>query len=176
MYRVRRLVGGRGGQLTAVWNVTTIPTNLAAANGTGGRWSGAGIWGSQPPVDARRKQVIFATGNIYSIPLVYVPCSQSDDPSCLPSYISRKLHPLSAGTQSTNNSLWGAASARNGSLLWQTPAPGANYSVSMPTVVGDVIVVGVTGTAGFSPPGPSALVALDKATSCVVFEYPIPGA
>ncbi|KAK3374517.1 quinon protein alcohol dehydrogenase-like superfamily [Lasiosphaeria ovina] len=214
-FRFKR-VGAAGGSFTTVWNVTTIPANLAAANGTGGRWSGAGIWGSQPPVDARRKQVIFATGNIYSIPLAYVPCSQSDDPSCLPSYIwqesvfaldmytgranwVRRLNKLDAWSltcgalgspqnftlcpQKPGNDYAvdqqqpvGRRVGRDGSLLWQTPAPGANYSVSMPTAVGDVVVVGVTGTAGFSPPGPSALLALNKATGRVVFEYPIPGA
>ncbi|KAK3390293.1 quinon protein alcohol dehydrogenase-like superfamily [Podospora didyma] len=296
-FKFKRL--GSSGIFITVWNVTTIPTNLPS---TGlGQWSGAGIWGSQPPVDVRRKQVLFATGNTYSIPNSFIPCSESDDPNCFPSYVwqesvfaldiytgranwVRRLNKLDAwtltcgtgslprnatlcpqhpgndsdfgmapsfvqgsqytpgrrdvvtlgqksgvlyglaadtgavlwstltspgdvlaglswgvaaddrrayftginfprlpwvlqpgNTTSTNNSLFGAASVTDGSLLWETAAPYSNYSAVMPAVVGDLVITGVTGPPAFQPTGPSALIALKKLTGQIVFEYPLEG-
>ena len=293
-----------GSSFTTLWNVTTIPTNLPVnANGTGGRWSGAGIWGSQPSIDTKRNQIFFATGNIYSVPDAYVPCTESEDPDCIPSYIwqesvfaldirtgrtnwvrrlnrldawnlicgapglpqdevlcpwkpgndsdfgmaptiikgnrltpgrqdllavgqkSGVLYGLAADTgavvwstltspgsvlaglewsvaaddervyftgvnfeqvpwvlqpgnvggggavTTTNNSIFGAASVADGSLLWEVATPGANMSSVVPVVVGDLVITGVTGPFAFTSEEPGAIIALDKATGRTVFEY-----
>lgn len=296
--------GSRGtGTFTTVWNITTIPPNLPV-NGTG-RWSGAGIWGSQPSVDTARNQIFFATGNIYSIPDAYTSCTESSDPNCIPSYIwqesvfaidiytghtnwVRRLNRLDAwnlicgapglpgnatlcpwkpgndsdfgmaptlikgnrftpghrdlltigqksgilyglaadtgavlwskltspgsslagliwgvaaddkrayftgvnweqvvwplqpggsgsGSVTTNNSIWGAASLTDGSLVWEVPTPGANMSTIVPVVVGDLVITGVDGPFGFTSPGPGAIVALNKDTGVKVFEYALDG-
>ncbi|KAK3688055.1 quinon protein alcohol dehydrogenase-like superfamily [Podospora appendiculata] len=75
---------GSTGTFSTVWNVTTIPATLPK-NGT--QWSGAGIWGGQPSIDVGRRQVFFATGNIYSVPVEWYPCTVSNDPFCTPDYI-----------------------------------------------------------------------------------------
>ncbi|KAK3934258.1 hypothetical protein QBC46DRAFT_85283 [Diplogelasinospora grovesii] len=299
-FRFTRNGNTSSGTFTTVWNVTTIPTN-APTNGSG-QWSGAGIWGSQPSVDVGRGQVFFATGNIYSIPDAYIPCSESDDPSCLPPYIwqesvfaldiytghakwVRRLNKLDAwtlvcgatgipqnetlcpwkpgndsdfgmapsfipaskytcsgkdmltvgqksgvlyglaaadgsvlwssmttpgsalaglswgaaaddqsayytginfenapwvlqpqNTTTVNNSIFGAASLADGSILWQTPAPIANLSLVVPAVVGDLLLTGNTGPYAFASPGPGTLIAIKKATGQIVFQYPLEGA
>jgi outer membrane protein assembly factor BamB len=68
------------------WNISTVPVNEAGF----GEWSGAGAWGSQPPIDIERRQVFFGTGNLYAVPEVYQHCMNSTtqpvDPNtpCLP--------------------------------------------------------------------------------------------
>jgi glucose dehydrogenase len=84
-FRFRRT--SRSGEFTTVWNVTTIPTNLPGPANGSLQWSGAAIWGSQPSIDVRRKQVFFGTGNIYSVPQEYFACTDSPDKHCFPSYI-----------------------------------------------------------------------------------------
>ncbi|AEO70727.1 uncharacterized protein THITE_122540 [Thermothielavioides terrestris NRRL 8126] len=84
-FRFKR-TGRSTGRFTTIWNVTTIPTNLPPANGTS-QWSGAAIWGSQPSIDVRRRQVFFATGNMYSVPDAYAHCVDDPDVHCFPSYI-----------------------------------------------------------------------------------------
>ncbi|KAH6632578.1 quinon protein alcohol dehydrogenase-like superfamily [Chaetomium tenue] len=80
-------------QFTTLWNVTTIPANLPPPppnpDGTPPlRWSGAGIWGSQPPIDATRHQIIFATGNAYTVPQAFFHCAEAGaDEHCFPSYV-----------------------------------------------------------------------------------------
>ncbi|EAQ87370.1 hypothetical protein CHGG_03989 [Chaetomium globosum CBS 148.51] len=81
-------------QFTTLWNITTIPTNLPPPPLTPGeagpplRWSGAGIWGSQPPIDVARHQIIFATGNTYTVPQAFFHCAEAGaDEHCFPSYV-----------------------------------------------------------------------------------------
>lgn len=59
-------------------------------------------------------------------------------------------------------SAFGAASLATGNLLWETPAPHKLPSSAAPTVVGDVVLVGVTG----SEKGSVAF--LNKATGAIV--------
>ncbi|KAK0629604.1 quinon protein alcohol dehydrogenase-like superfamily [Bombardia bombarda] len=298
-FRFTRAGSTGPGTFTTVWNVTTIPTNLTL-DGTG-RWSGAGIWGGQPTIDTGRRQVIFATGNTYSIPASYIPCSQLDTPGCLPEYIwqeavfaldiytgrtnwVRRLNKLDAwtlvcgsitlprnetlcpqkpgndsdfgmapaltlgskytprgkdiltvgqktgvlyglspdngriqwatltspgdalaglswgvaaddkrvyftginngnapwvlqpgNTQTVTNSLFGAASLLDGSIVWETAAPNSNLSIVIPAVVGDLLLTGATGPYAFSSPGPGTLIALKKATGQIVFEQTLDG-
>ncbi|KAK0658017.1 quinon protein alcohol dehydrogenase-like superfamily [Cercophora newfieldiana] len=71
------------------WDVPMIPPD-APTNGTTGTWSGIGVWGSQPAIDIQRNQVLFATGNVYTAPEAYLPCTEettSDFDACLPSSI-----------------------------------------------------------------------------------------
>lgn len=44
-----------------------------------------------------------------------------------------------------NNSAYGAASLSNGTLLWETAVPKGGISFSPPSVVNDIVVVGLTG-------------------------------
>ncbi|KAH6986713.1 quinon protein alcohol dehydrogenase-like superfamily [Ilyonectria destructans] len=59
------------GNFATVWNVTTLPPGSGEGNGT---WSGAAVWGSQPSIDTSRRQVLFATGNVYSAPEEFLKC------------------------------------------------------------------------------------------------------
>jgi outer membrane protein assembly factor BamB len=46
------------------WRTIVLPDN----HGNKKLYSGAGIWGSSPPIDVHRKLVYFATGNLYTVP------------------------------------------------------------------------------------------------------------
>ncbi|KAK3939638.1 Quino protein alcohol dehydrogenase-like protein [Diplogelasinospora grovesii] len=78
---------------TIFWSVPTLPADDPSIPGS---WSGAGAWGSQPPVDLKRKQVFFATGNLYTVPDAYLPCidislNLGTDPSkCFPERVWQK--------------------------------------------------------------------------------------
>lgn len=47
-------------RLSVLWNQAMIPKDSA--------FSGVGVWGGQPSIDANRQQVFIATGNVYSLP------------------------------------------------------------------------------------------------------------
>jgi outer membrane protein assembly factor BamB len=71
------------GEFTIQWDIPTVPTSQGGLN----KWSGAGAWGSQPPIDVERRQVFFATGNLYQVPAPYQHCLNSTESSpepCLP--------------------------------------------------------------------------------------------
>jgi len=57
---------------SVVWNLTMIPEASAAMG-----WSGVGMWGSQPSIDTKRRQVFFASGNTYTVPDVIIDCQES---------------------------------------------------------------------------------------------------
>ncbi|KAM7208398.1 Quinonprotein alcohol dehydrogenase-like superfamily [Naviculisporaceae sp. PSN 640] len=63
-------------KFTTLWERKTLPDDDPS---TPGRWSGAAIWGSQPAIDIPRNQIYYATGNVYSVPDAYIPCTA--DPS-----------------------------------------------------------------------------------------------
>ena len=63
---------GSNGKFEVLWNISMIPEAQAAAG-----WSGAAVWGSQPSIDASRGQVLFATGNTYSVPEVIIECQNA---------------------------------------------------------------------------------------------------
>jgi hypothetical protein len=73
------------------------------------------------------------------------------------------------GTTITN-SAFGAASLKNGSVLWLTAAPVNQTSVVAPTLVNDVVLVGTTGhfSDTGSVVGPGLLTPLDKNTGEVL--------
>jgi outer membrane protein assembly factor BamB len=298
-------------KFTTLWNVTTIPPNLPTPpDGPDGqnplRWSGAGIWGSQPPIDTARHQVIFATGNAYTVPQAFFHCTEAEaDKHCFPSYIwqesvfaldvrtgranwVRRLDELDAWTlvcgthgiprnetlcpftpgpdadfgmapslvkggargygdgggkrdlltvgqksgvlyglaadtgavlwsvltspgdtlaglswgvaaddervyytgansgqqewllqpenrTAVNNSVIGAASVRDGSLLWQFPVPKGEMSLVIPAVVGDLLLTGGTGPFGYLSPGPGTLIAAKKETGEIVWSFELDG-
>ncbi|KAK4034666.1 hypothetical protein C8A01DRAFT_49001 [Parachaetomium inaequale] len=288
------------GQFTTLWNVTTIPTTLPLGNGSTARWSGAGIWGSQPSIDVRRNQVFFATGNAYTVPDEYLHClDPANNEHCFPSYIwqesvfaldlrtgranwVRRLDGLDAwtlvcgtsdggvprnetlcphtpgpdadfgmapsfvrggrhtpqgrdlvtvgqksgvlyglaadtgavlwsvltspgstlaglswgvaaddrrvyytginsagdewvlqpeNTTAVKSSIIGAASARDGALLWQIPVPKGEMSLVIPAVVGDLLLTGATGPLGYNSPGPGTVIAVKQETGEVVWSY-----
>ncbi|KAK3997866.1 quinon protein alcohol dehydrogenase-like superfamily [Cladorrhinum sp. PSN332] len=67
-------------RFTTLWDVPMLPADDPSEPGF---WSGAGVWGSAPSIDLRRNQVYYATGNVYSVPTRYLPCTaEPADPSC----------------------------------------------------------------------------------------------
>jgi hypothetical protein len=73
------------GRFTTIWDVPMLPPDDPTQPGA---WSGAAIWGSQPSIDASRRQVFYATGNVYSVPDAYLPClspnASLSSSKCLP--------------------------------------------------------------------------------------------
>jgi outer membrane protein assembly factor BamB len=69
------------GHFTTKWDIPTLPS--------GKGWSGAGVWGSQPSVDAARDQVFFGTGNLYSYPPGYGHCINATA-ECLPPGVNQE--------------------------------------------------------------------------------------
>lgn len=59
------------GRFTTLWDIPMLPADDPKQPGS---WSGAAIWGSEPSIDTRRKQVFYATGNVYTVPDAYIPC------------------------------------------------------------------------------------------------------
>ncbi|GAB1316420.1 hypothetical protein MFIFM68171_06630 [Madurella fahalii] len=78
----------RSGKLALKWSVATLPPPDPDATGVG--WSGAAIWGSQPSIDPIRKQVFFATGNVYSFPPAYAHCANETSEACLPQGVNQE--------------------------------------------------------------------------------------
>ncbi|KAK1757054.1 quinon protein alcohol dehydrogenase-like superfamily [Echria macrotheca] len=64
------------GKFITHWDTPMIPPD-APTNGTEGKWSGIGVWGSQPAIDTQRHQVFIATGNVYTAPDAFEPCTDS---------------------------------------------------------------------------------------------------
>lgn len=83
----------------------------------------------------------------------------------------RKPWKLQNGTALTN-SAFGAASLRDGKILWETPVPRNSSSYVQPTVVNDVVLVGDSGpgagllSAGFA----GSFIALDKYTGGILVD------
>lgn len=80
-----------------LWNITMIPEAQAAMG-----WAGAGVWGSQPAIDAARGQVFIGAGNTYSIPEVIIACQNitQNISAVLKGYISDSCLPLSVWQES----------------------------------------------------------------------------
>ncbi|KAL0377527.1 UNVERIFIED_CONTAM: hypothetical protein Sradi_3058200 [Sesamum radiatum] len=51
-----------------------------------GGYAGAGVWGSSPSVDARRKHVYIATGNLYSVPQSVEECQKRQNNQTVPTH------------------------------------------------------------------------------------------
>lgn len=75
---------------------------------------------------------------------------------------------------SGNRSVYGAADLETGTILWETLAPDNAIAEVPPTVVGDLVLAGRTGSednpANFENTD-GGLVALDKLTGDIVFDY-----
>jgi outer membrane protein assembly factor BamB len=65
----------KSGKFTSKWTFEALPANQG--------WAGAGIWGSQPPIDPVGNQVFIATGNLYIYPQAYQHC-ENQTSSCMP--------------------------------------------------------------------------------------------
>jgi hypothetical protein len=75
----------------------------------------------------------------------------------------------------TNRSAYGAASLLTGALLWEVAVPANGVAYGYPSVVGDLVIVGRTGS---DPNGTAnydatqgGLVATDKATGVVLLDH-----
>ncbi|KAL9638499.1 MAG: hypothetical protein Q9204_001480 [Flavoplaca sp. TL-2023a] len=71
----------------------------------------------------------------------------------------RLLWELQDGT-SLSNSVFDAATSKNGTIPWETPSPGNSTTAVQPTVVNAVVLTGVGGPAPYI--GPGSLLALNK--------------
>ena len=76
--------------------------------------------------------------------------------------------------QTINRSAFGAVSLETGAILWETPVPSNGTSYSIPSVVGDLVLVGKTGS---DPNGTQdydrsngSLVALEKSTGRIILD------
>jgi polyvinyl alcohol dehydrogenase (cytochrome) len=63
-----------------IWQTYTVPDN----GGMPGGYSGAGVWGSTPVVDAARNSVYITTGNNYTIPQSHQACIDRGGKDCNP--------------------------------------------------------------------------------------------
>jgi outer membrane protein assembly factor BamB len=139
---------------TVVWEVSMIPKSKALLG-----WSGAGLWGSQPAIDTKRRQVFVSTGNAYSVPnstiscqhehenVTYPPDGLQHDP-CLPGDVwqdSVVAIALDAGTVNWVHQTPGLDAytagcgypdifAQNTTLCPQVPGPDADFGMA-PTFV-----------------------------------------
>ncbi|KAB5539218.1 quinon protein alcohol dehydrogenase-like superfamily [Coniochaeta sp. 2T2.1] len=72
-------------KFTTIWDLPMLPPDDPKQPGA---WSGAAIWGSEPSIDVGRRQVYYATGNVYTVPDAYLPCLNSNATTsggkCLP--------------------------------------------------------------------------------------------
>lgn len=158
----------KAGTFHTVWNVSTLPTS-APNTLPADSWSGGGVWGSQPSIDAARDHVLFGTGNVYTAPQTYLACrnrtSSTSSPSsssnttdlCLPpnawqeSILAldvrtgtpawvRQISPLDAWTLACGVQGY---LAQNTTLCPETPGPDADFGMA-PTYVPDkdLVVVG----------------------------------
>ncbi|KAK3294099.1 quinon protein alcohol dehydrogenase-like superfamily [Chaetomium fimeti] len=165
-------------KFTTLWNVTTIPPNLPTPSGPENplRWSGAGIWGSQPSIDTARNQVFFATGNAYTVPEAFFHCAEADaSKHCFPSYIwqesvfaldtrsgranwVRRLDSLDAWTLVCGT----RDLPRNETLCPFTPGPDADFGMAPTLVRGAAGVGGGLVGAGMGPRGRDLLAVGQK--------------
>ncbi|KAL8664148.1 MAG: hypothetical protein Q9168_007965 [Polycauliona sp. 1 TL-2023] len=67
-----------------------------------------------------------------------------------------------------SNSAFGAAALKSGEILWETPSPGNSTTAVQPTIVNDVVLVGVGGPARYT--GPGSFIALNKYTGKILLE------
>ncbi|XLR06512.1 hypothetical protein HN51_061397 [Arachis hypogaea] len=63
-----------------IWQTYMLPDN----NGMVGGYAGAAIWGSSPSIDAQRKHVYIATGNLYSAPRRILECQERQSNRTVP--------------------------------------------------------------------------------------------
>lgn len=146
------------GRFTTLWDVAMLPADDPSQPGS---WSGVGIWGSEPSIDEARRQVYYATGNVYTVPDAYLACTSADTTvKCdLPDRVwqesvlaldlytgkvnwVRRIGPLDAWTTACT------ASPLNPALCPGTPGPDADFGMC-PTFVPcggkggkDVLIVG----------------------------------
>lgn len=91
-----------------------------------------------------------------------------------PLYKSWQLQP---SNQTINRSAYGAAALSNGTLLWEVPAPDNGVAYGPPSIVGDLVLVAMTGTDvnGTKTYDATAgsLVAIQKVTGKILVEFGI---
>ncbi|KAA8548002.1 hypothetical protein F0562_004431 [Nyssa sinensis] len=72
-----------------LWQTFMLPDN----QGNLGQYAGASIWGSSPSIDAHRKLVYIATGNLYSAPLRVRQCQERENNQTLPTHPDECVEP-----------------------------------------------------------------------------------
>ncbi|CZR56630.1 uncharacterized protein PAC_06519 [Phialocephala subalpina] len=94
--------------------------------------------------------------------------------------INRVNYTLPVGDEKTviSNSAFGAASLKDGSIIWQTPSPRNTTSMVPPAVANNVVLTGITGnwsTTSIFPKGPGSFLSLDKKTGKILSEVHLDG-
>jgi hypothetical protein len=132
-----------------LWNLSTLPK--------GKGWSGASVWGSQPPIDPVRNQVFFGTGNTYVYPAEYEKCLNQSS-SCLPDDVwqesilaidiptgkvnwRKTISPLDGWVMSCG---YAGAPTSDSTLCPFAPGPDADFAMA-PTFVPAALGDGTTG-------------------------------
>ncbi|KAH8880205.1 Quino protein alcohol dehydrogenase-like protein [Thozetella sp. PMI_491] len=147
-----------------LWETPMLPPSNSSQ---GGAWAGASVWGSQPPIDTTRKQVYFATGNVYTVPDALLPCTvisqnaTAGNDTCLPDRVwsesilalnmytghpnwIRRMSPLDAWTYACG----GLGSPRNPALCPQNPGRDTDFGMAPTFVPGggsggeDILTIG----------------------------------
>ncbi|KAJ1375523.1 Quinoprotein alcohol dehydrogenase-like superfamily [Sesbania bispinosa] len=72
-----------------LWQTFMLPDN----HGKRGDYAGASVWGSSPPIDALRKHIYIATGNLYSAPLHIRQCQEKENNLTLPTHPDECVEP-----------------------------------------------------------------------------------
>lgn len=96
------------------WSYHPIPRNLVGV----GKWAGASVWGSTPPIDVSTNTIFIATGNVYTTPPDYVACVNSTVSSEIETKCNKGLYPdvyfdsiialdLNTGAQKAARRFWG---------------------------------------------------------------------
>jgi outer membrane protein assembly factor BamB len=80
--------------------------------------------------------------------------------------------------QVVNNSVWGAANLKTGGLLWQVPVPDLQLAYTPPSIVGDLMFVGRSGSRTVENDDTNgqvtgAVVSLSKSTGATLREFPV---
>ena len=93
---------------------------------------------------------------------------------------NRVNYTLPAGNGKTviSNSAFGAASLKDGNIIWQTAAPRNTTSLVATAVVNDVLLAGVTGNwsaTSLFPVGPGSFISINKQTGQILDEFPLDG-
>ncbi|KAH8883043.1 Quino protein alcohol dehydrogenase-like protein [Thozetella sp. PMI_491] len=89
------------------------------------------------------------------------------------SFRTEYVLPASNGKAKISNSAFGAASLKDGHIVWQTAAPRNTSSIVVPAVVNDLVLTGVSGNyseGAVAGAGPGSFVAINKYTGKIVRE------
>ncbi|MED6219700.1 hypothetical protein PIB30_038187 [Stylosanthes scabra] len=112
-----------------IWRTYMLPDN----NGEMGEYAGAALWGSSPSIDALRKHVYIATGNLYSAPPQIFECQERQGNQTEPTDPDECVEP-----DNHSNSIL-ALDLDTGEIIWYRQLGGYDvwfYSCNNPSIPG----------------------------------------